>query len=99
MSVEIHFFSRAEKNIADAFSYYENESHGLGEALLMVVEDAIKNISDFPEMYQKVYGDLRRARVHRFPYAVFYLYEQGEAIILNVLNTRQDIDSLFDESH
>jgi plasmid stabilization system protein ParE len=99
MSVEVHFFSRAEKNIADAFSYYENESQGLGEAFLMVVEDAIKNISDFPAMYQKVYGDVRRARVHRFPYGVFYLYEQGEAIVLNVLNTKQDIDSLFHESH
>lgn len=98
MSVEVHLFSRAEENISDAFRYYEDQSIGLGEIFIFHLEEVIVNISEYPEMYQKVRGEIRRGLIHRFPYGVYYLYEQGEVIVLNVFNTKQDIDSLLEEN-
>ena len=90
MSIEYHLHSRAEKNIAGAFIYYEEESIGLGEAFLETLEGILENISEFPTMYPKVFTDVHRALILPFPYAVFYTYDQGEAIILNVLSTKRD---------
>src|SRR5205085_12594162 len=90
MNVDIHLLSRAEKNITDAFIYYEEESAGLGEAFLETLEGILENISQFPMMYPKVHTDVRRALILPFPYAVFFIYDQGEAIILNVLSTTRD---------
>ena len=90
MNIPYHLQSRAEKNIADAFTYYEEESFGLGEAFLETIEKILNNISNLPLMYPKVFGDVHRALLLPFPYAMYYTFDQGEVIILNVLNTRRN---------
>jgi len=98
MSVEIHLHSHAEENLSEAFAHYENESPGLGEFFVECFEKVEMDLSEHPEMYQKIYGDIRRGLIKHFPYGVFYLYEHGEVLILNVLNTRSDIESYLEEN-
>jgi toxin ParE1/3/4 len=95
MRVEIHLHSRAEENLSQAYRYYENESPGLGKFFIESFEQVLKHLSEYPELYAKCYGEVRRGLIKHFPYGVFYLYELGEVVILNVLNTRSDIEAMF----
>jgi plasmid stabilization system protein ParE len=42
-----------------------------------------------PLIYPIVDGDLRRAPLRRFPYALFYLIEDGEVIVVALMHHRR----------
>jgi plasmid stabilization system protein ParE len=41
-------------------------------------------------MFARVHGEVRRAMVSRFPYAVFYRVEAKQVVVLTVLHTARD---------
>ncbi|MFL6936301.1 MAG: hypothetical protein ACJ8EJ_16800 [Xanthobacteraceae bacterium] len=43
-----------------------------------------------PLQYQVVHGELRRAGLHRFPYAVIYTVMDREVIVLGVVHGHRD---------
>ena len=47
-------------------------------------------IQEFPEMFARVHGEVRRAVVSRFPYAVFYRVEPKRVVVLAVLHMARD---------
>ena len=47
-------------------------------------------IERFPEMFPCVLGEVRRAMVARFPYAVFYRIETMQIVVLGVLHSARD---------
>ncbi|MSP39496.1 MAG: type II toxin-antitoxin system RelE/ParE family toxin [Deltaproteobacteria bacterium] len=47
-------------------------------------------MEEFREMFACVHGEVRRAIVSRFPFAVFYLVEPSRVVILRVLHTSRD---------
>jgi plasmid stabilization system protein ParE len=69
---EIEFHEDAEKEFKEASAFYAIEEQSLALAFVGVVEQAASRIADHPESSPLVAGRVRRIRVHRFPYAVFY---------------------------
>jgi len=69
---ELILTREAGKDIHEAYDWYENRRHGLGEEFLSCVDACFQRICRMPEMHAKVHEDYRRALVRRFPYAVFY---------------------------
>ncbi len=45
------------------------------------VRTVLNHIAANPELHVAVYGDVRKARVSRFPYVVLYREEPGEVIL------------------
>jgi plasmid stabilization system protein ParE len=43
-----------------------------------------------PLVFRQVYGEVRRALVSRFPYAVFYRIEMNRIVVLTVLHSARD---------
>ena len=64
---------RAEFDIADAYAWYETRAPGLGAALLRSVEACLARVQRQPEAYAIQHGRVRRARLRRFPYSIFYV--------------------------
>jgi len=54
------------------------------------VNASLDAIERFPEMFVVVHGDVRRAVVAKFPYAVFYRVEPRQIVVLAVLHTARD---------
>lgn len=63
---------------------------GLGEEFLGAVDASFDTIEKVPEMFARVDGEVRRALVSRFPYAVFYRIERKRIVVLAVLHTARD---------
>ncbi len=61
------------RDLAGAYKWYEEQLAGLGEEFLAAVDASFDAIEEFPQMFAGVYGEVRRAIVSCFPYAVFQL--------------------------
>lgn len=65
MSVELVVTAEAERDIAEAFSWYEEQRVGLGEELVTCLDASLQGIK---RMHGIAYRKFRRALVRRFPY-------------------------------
>lgn len=81
MSFAVTFRPEAEKDLLEAFRWYEEQSRGLGSELFQSVEVCIANIQSNPEAYPIIYKTIHRALLRRFPFGIFYIIE-GETIIV-----------------
>ena len=79
----------AEADLEQAANWYDEEQAGLGSRFLSDVDQVFERIRERPQQFPAVSGDIRRALLHAFPYAV-YFRETGETIrVLAVLHLRR----------
>ena len=90
MALPVVFRRRVGKDLAGGYRWYEEQRSGLGEEFLAAVDATFNAIEQFPEMFARVQGEVRRSSVSRFPYAVFYRIEPKRLLILAVLHTARD---------
>ena len=90
MAADLIMAAEAEQDLDEAYAWYERQRTGLGEEFLGCVDACIQAICRTPEAYQVVYENYRRALVRRFPYAVFYDYQDENVTVYCVLHTSQD---------
>jgi len=82
--------SAAEREIAEAAAWYEQNKPGLGEPFLVAIREAALAAAASPALYARVYGNLRRVLVRRFPYALIVRERPGELLVLACAHLRQD---------
>ena len=78
------------RDLAGAYGWYEEQRAGLGEEFLAAVDTTFDAIERIPEMFRRVHGEVRRANVSRFPYAVFYRIDPKSVVVLTILHTARD---------
>jgi plasmid stabilization system protein ParE len=79
----------ARADLAEAAAYYSRQQQGLGPRFVSAVETAVQEILDDPHRMQIVQGDIRRCRVHRFPYDIYFRIVGDELQIVVVKHHRR----------
>jgi len=90
MSRKLVVTKETETDILDGFLSYEEKLEGLGRRFLDEVELAFGRILPNPFLYQEVETDIRRTVIHKFPYLVFYTFDDQTVHILAVIHGAQD---------
>ena len=85
MSYRLIVRIEAEMDIQTGYFRYENEVPGLGVQFLNAVDDGFNRISDNPLHYAIIVGGIRRKLVAKFPYGLFFVFEENEVRVLSVL--------------
>ena len=80
----------AEADLEDAARWYEDERAGLSERFLSDVDRTIARIRERPFEFPAVSGDVRRALLHTFPYAVYFRTSDAAVVVLAVLHLRRN---------
>jgi plasmid stabilization system protein ParE len=80
----------AEADLADARAWYEGQRAGLGDVFLDRVDEVFKLVQRMPELYGKVFQDLRVARVRRFPYLVVYRIDDDQVTVVAIYHASRD---------
>lgn len=80
----------AEKDLAQAYKWYNENVPGLGSDFLAVVERALESIQDNPLRFPVIYRNVRRALVKRFPFGIFFMTEEERVVVLAVMHTARD---------
>jgi plasmid stabilization system protein ParE len=92
MAAELVVAPEAERDIADAFDWYEGRRDGLGREFLRSVDACLESVRRRPKMYPVVHDAYRRALIRRFPYAVFYENSEERVTLYAVFHTARDPD-------
>lgn len=71
----------AEADIAQAADWYERKREGLAIELVERVEQTIEQIAQSPLGYAKVIGEVRRANLKQFPFALWFRVENDAVTI------------------
>jgi plasmid stabilization system protein ParE len=90
MTLPIVYRRRVQHDLAGAFDWYESQAPRLGEDFLLAVQAIFRAVGEYPEMFATVHGEVRRAIVSRFPFAVFYTIEPRRIVVLRILHTSRD---------
>lgn len=80
----------AEADLEDAARWYEDERAGLAERFFSDVDRTFARIRERPLQFPTVSGEVRRALLHTFPYAVYFRVSDQAAVVLAVLHLRRN---------
>lgn len=85
----VRYKASARADVEAAAVWYESQGPGLGTQFLRSVADAAERVAHEPELYAMLRPPVRRAVMRRFPYALFYLFEAGEVVVLACMHHRR----------
>jgi hypothetical protein len=88
---EYRLSKEAEIDVFEGYLWYENQRIGLGEEFLAALDAAEQIISKYPRSFQVRYKKKVRAFVlDRFPYLVFYVFNNPTIDVISVFNINQN---------
>jgi plasmid stabilization system protein ParE len=93
VSTNFRLLQPARQELREAAHYYETCAPDLGHDFLKEVREAIQRILRWPHAWHPLDQEIRRCRTRHFPYAVIYAVENGEVVVVSVMNLRRHPDS------
>lgn len=80
----------AEFDLDEAYAYLEEQQPRLGFEMLAKLTETIELLEENPFLFQKVYGEKRRAVVQKFGYNLIYKIKDETVYILAILHGSRD---------
>ena len=90
MSRPVQLLPEAEREIEEAFWWYERQRRGLGFEFLLAFDAAVEGLRRLPEGHELVALRTRKILLRRFPYVVLYAVEEKRILITAVFHGRRD---------
>ena len=82
MEIELH--PHAELESEEAALYYENRAESLGLRFVEELDKTFSHIKRFPKAWPEARDEIRKTRLNRFPYNVFYSIENNYILVLAI---------------
>jgi plasmid stabilization system protein ParE len=80
----------AAEELDEAYRWYEKQREGLGDELLEEFLRSVERVRASPRLYPLVENEIRRAQLHRFPYALFYRLEPDSIVMIAFFHGKRD---------
>ncbi len=96
MTLPIVFRRIARQEMDESIAWYESERLGVGIDFASEIENFLGRIADTPEQFPKVRGEVRRAVLRRFPYAIHFLLESNRTVVLAAFHVKRNPKRLED---
>lgn len=90
MSLAVSFRPVALMELDEATAWYKKQKAGLEFDFLQEVQQTLSCISTTPMRFAPVRGEVRRALLRRFPYAIHFVPEPQKVVVLAVFHVRRD---------
>lgn len=81
---------QAGADIKAVYRWYEDQRPGLGREFKLALEAAVTRIQRTPESFRIAFEPFHRALLRRFPFEVFYEFDDQRVVIHLVFHTSQD---------
>lgn len=86
MTLAVEFRPEAANDVLDTRRWYEQQQAELGDAFADALEDIVYRIESMPRMYPAAHRDVRRGKLRRFPYLIYYRVFPNKIEVLAVLH-------------
>jgi len=90
----LRFKSPADLDYVEAVSWYEEPQPGLGREFEIELQALLERIKRNPESFRKLTPSVRKARMARFKYGVFFTEERNEIAVLAIYHPSRNPDAL-----
>jgi toxin ParE1/3/4 len=87
--IPLEMHSEAYNEIEGAIRWYDKRSEGLGAQFEKELDLAIACIRESPDTWPKFVSGTRRFFLHRFPFAVVYVYDGTRVRVFAVMHLRR----------
>ena len=87
--MKFRFLAPAEEEMLEAAFYYEMQVESLGTNFLEIIEKAITEIVEKPDIWPKIEQGIQRRLIRRFPYSILYTVHEDEVLIVAVMHHKQ----------
>jgi hypothetical protein len=84
--MKIVFLPPAKAELAEAVSFYNTQSEGLGFDLAAEVKKTLERIVQYPDAWPMLSKRTRRCRTNRFPYAVIYQLRPNTLVVVAIMH-------------
>lgn len=84
------FKPAAQRELDQAFDWYEKQETGLGDRFAEEVRTAARLVCEKPDLHPIIYRDVRAQRVRIYPYRLIYRVRAAKIICLAVHHDRND---------
>lgn len=88
MRYHLEFHTNITEEYDEAYEWYEEKSHGLGERFLASVREKLEQIAEHPFIFgERAKRGYREAKIKEFPYLIIYkIYKQKNIIFINTIH-------------
>lgn len=90
MPRNVRFLPLARLEVIEARDWYERRSSGLGDAFIVEVDRQVERIAENSLQFPVLHADVRRARLSRFPYSLFFRVADEECFVLACFHASRD---------
>lgn len=91
MSLPVILRPEAEADVFEAQRWYEQRRAGLGEAFVEAPDQMLARIAAAPEIHEAALPDVRRGKLTRSPYVVYYRVFVDRIEVLGALHGSRDL--------
>lgn len=92
MTPRLSLRGEAEADVRAAAEWYDAQRAGLGTEFTRAVRALLATIEREPQRYPIARGEVRRALLRRFPYAVYFVPLPNVTVVIACLHVRRDPD-------
>lgn len=89
MTYEVIVRPEAEREIQEAFDWYEERNEGLGLEFLRAADACLSTVQRNPAACPIVHEQVRRALLRKFPYALFYVVQEDTIVVLACFHAKR----------
>ncbi len=83
-NMKIKFLLVAEQELEEAIEYYNFQLSSLAHQFYSEISNGIDRIIQYPDAWTKVGSVVRRYLIKQFPYAIYYVHDRDEIIIVSI---------------
>ncbi len=94
--MKIKILDEAQQDLEEAAQFYENQKGGLGSYFIDSLLSDIESLILYAGIHVKVNGYFRLLS-KTFPYAIYYLIDNGSVYIYAVLDCRKEPNKTIEE--
>ena len=88
--MRIEVLDQAQLDLVEGYDFYEDQKAGLGSYFLSNLYADIESLRIYDGVHRKAYKQYHRLLSKRFPFAVFYTFEDDIVFVRAVLDCRKD---------
>ena len=90
MTYQVLVDPEAEVDLTAAFEWYEEQVNGLGHEFLVSVRASLERLERVPLSNQTILADVRRGKLKRFPFGIFYVVRDEKVHVIGFMHSRRD---------
>ena len=90
MTLPVVWTPEANEDLLEARAWYDNISPDLWDRFALAVEATVEAVAENPSQFPVVFRNRRRAGVRRFPYGLFFEFQEHRIVVIACFHGRRD---------